>query len=145
MQNPALRPSRHRLERPSVARFRSECRGSICILHVTGVVDTVNAAELETAIRRIAREHRGDVLVSFVHCELADGFALRVLLKQVEALGTRLLVVADLSGRLQRLLEMTSTSTRLHVYSSLRAAFYDLSSDPTRSLGELGAWAPRSA
>jgi anti-anti-sigma factor len=145
MQNPALRPSRQRLERPSSARFRSECRGSICILHVTGVVDAVNAAELDVAIARIASEHRGDVLVSFVHCDLADGFALRVLLTQVEALGSRLLVVADLAGRLPRLLAMTSTTARLHVYATLRAAFYDLSSDPTRSLGDLRAWAPRSA
>jgi anti-anti-sigma factor len=133
------------LERRFSARFRSECRGSICILHVTGVIDTVNAGEFESEIQRISREHRGDVLVSLVHCELADGFALRVLLRQAEALGSRLLIVADLAGRLARLLEMTSVTTRLSVYPTLRAAFYALSSDPARSLGDLGAWAPRSA
>jgi anti-anti-sigma factor len=133
------------LERPHAARFRSECRGSICILHVTGVIDAMNAVELESAIQAISREHRGDVLVSFVHCELADGFALRVLLRQAEALGPRLLIVADLAGRLTRLLEMTSVGTRLSVYQTLRAAFYALSTDPARSLGDLGAWAPRSA
>jgi anti-anti-sigma factor len=145
MQNPALRPSRYRFERPASVRFRNECRGSICILHVTGVIDAVNAAELETAIQRIAREHRGDVMVSFVHCELADGFALRVLLKAAEGLGSRLLIVADRAGPLQRLLETMSLTTRLLVYPTLRAAFYDLSSDPSRSLGDLGTWAPRSA
>jgi anti-anti-sigma factor len=145
MQNPALRPSRHRLERPVSARFRSECRGSICILHVTGVVDTVNAPELEEAIERVAREHRGDVLVSFVHCELADGFALRVLLKAAESLGSRLFVVADRHGRLSRLLELTLLTARVPVYPTLPAAFFDLSSDPTRSLGDVREWAPRSA
>jgi anti-anti-sigma factor len=145
MQNPAFRPSRYRVERPASARFRSECRGSICMLDVTGVIDTVNAAELDRSIQSIASEHRGDVLVSFVHCELADGFALRVLLKQVEELGSRLLIVADRAGRLERLLELTSLTTRLLVYPSLRAAFFDLSSDPMRSLGDLSAWAPRSA
>ena len=127
------------------ARFRSECRGSICILHVTGAIDTVNSAEFDAAISAISREHRGDVLVSLVHCELADGFALRVLLKQSETLGSRLLIVADRAGTLPRLLEMTSLTTRLPLYKTLRAAFYDLSSDPTRSLGDLGVWAPRSA
>lgn len=126
-------------------RFRSECRGSICILHVTGAIDAVNSADLSAAITAISREHHGDVLVSLVNCELADGFALRVLLKQSEALGSRLLIVADRAGTLSRLLEMTSLTTRLPVYKTLRAAFYDLSSDPTRSLGDLGAWAPRSA
>ncbi len=145
MQNPALRPSRQRLERMVFARFRSECRGSICILHVTGAIDTVNSAEFDAAISAISREHRGDVLVSLVHCELADGFALRVLLKQSETLGSRLLIVADRAGTLPRLLEMTSLTTRLLLYKTLRAAFYDLSSDPTRSLGDLGVWAPRSA
>jgi anti-anti-sigma factor len=145
MQNPAFRPSRYRLERPAAARFRSECRGSICILDVSGVVDSVNAAELEASIQSLAREHRGDVLVSFVHCEIADGFALRVLLKQVELFGSRLLIVADRAGRLERLLELTSLTTRLPVYPSLRAAFFDLSSDPMRSLGDLSAWTPRSA
>jgi len=127
------------------ARFRSECRGSICILHVTGAIDTVNAADLDAAITAISQEYRGEVLVSLVHCELADGFALRVLLKQSEALGSRLLIVADHAGTLRRLLEMTSLTTRLPVYETLRAAFYELSSDPSRSLGDLGAWAPRSA
>jgi hypothetical protein len=68
-----------------------------------------------------------------------------VLLKQVEELGSRLLIVADRAGRLERLLELTSLTTRLLVYPSLRAAFFDLSSDPMRSLGDLSAWAPRSA
>ncbi len=84
-------------------------------------------------------------MVSFVHCELADGFALRVLLKAAEGLGSRLLIVADRAGPLQRLLETMSLTTRLLVYPTLRAAFYDLSSDPSRSLGDLGTWAPRSA
>jgi len=126
-------------------RFRSECRGTICILHVTGAIDTVNAAELDAAITAISLEHRGDVLVSLVHCELADGFALRVLLKQSEALGSRLLIVSDRAGTLPRLLEMMSLTTRLPLYKTLHAAFYDLSSDPARSLGDLGVWAPRSA
>jgi anti-anti-sigma regulatory factor len=114
------------------------------MLHVTGAIDAVNAADLDAAITAISQEHRGDVLVSLL-CELADGFALRVLLRQSEALGSRLLIVSDRAGTLARLLEMTSLTTRLSVYTTLRAAFYDLSSDPDRTLGDLGAWAPRSA
>lgn len=145
MQNPAFRPSDQRLERMVLVRFRSECRGSVCILHVAGAIDTVNSADLDAAIAAISHEHRGVVLVSLVHCELADGFALRVLLKQSEALGPRLLIVADHAGTLARLLDMTSLTTRLPVYKTLHAAFYDLSSDPGRSLGDLGVWAPRTA
>jgi anti-anti-sigma factor len=115
------------------------------MLHVTGAIDAVNAADLDAAITAISQEHRGDVLVSLLQCELADGFALRVLLRQSEALGSRLLIVSDRAGTLARLLEMTSLTTRLSVYTTLRAAFYDLSSDPDRTLGDLGAWAPRSA
>jgi len=123
-----------------LAQFKAECRGTMCLLHVSGDVDTSNCWVLDAAIASVSRAHRGGVLVSFVDCKFVDSSCLGVLIRQFKLLPARLLIIAPLASRLRRLLDITSLTAALPVYNSLRQAELVIASDSRGSLGYLPMW-----
>jgi anti-anti-sigma factor len=123
-----------------LARFTAECRGTVCLLHVSGEVDISNSAELDAAIAGISQEHSRLVLVSFVDCIFADCSCLGVVVRQFERLAARLLIIAPPASGLGRILDMASLTTRLPVHDSVRQALLAIVSGPGAALGELSTW-----
>lgn len=136
-------PKANRIEREplsEVVRFKPECQGTVCLLHVSGEIDSFNSLELDAAIAGVAQAHRGALTVSFVDCSFADCSCLRVLIRQFKLLGARLSIVAPPASALGRHLDITHLITTLPVHGSLREAYLAISSDPRGSLGDLALW-----
>jgi anti-anti-sigma factor len=123
-----------------LARFEIDCRGLMCLLNVKGDVDASNGPALEAAITAASRTHRGVVVVSFAGCRFADSSCVRVLIRQFKVLGARLAIVAPPASRLRRLLDVTSLTNTLPVYTGLRHAQLAIASIPPGSLGGLTTW-----
>lgn len=123
-----------------LARFIVDCRGTLCLLHVSGDVDISNSSALEAEIESASRAHRGAVVASFVDCKFADCSCLSALIRQFKLLPARLLIVAPPASRLRRLLDITCLTAALPVYDDVRAAQLAVSSDLGGPLGALPMW-----
>ncbi len=51
-----------------LTRFRTECQGTVCLLHLSGELDSFKSPALDAAIVIVSREHHGTIVALFVEC-----------------------------------------------------------------------------